>query len=50
VSVPEVDFGVSGAAVRGGRGWVILDHGGVHWRLLETTDYGRNWRVVRRWG
>lgn len=50
VSVPEVDFGVSGAAVRGGRGWVILARGFIHRRLLETTDYGRTWRVVHRWG
>ena len=50
VSVPEVDFGISGAAVRDGRAWVILARGDVHRRLLETTDYGRTWHVVHRWG
>jgi hypothetical protein len=50
VGVPEVDFGVSGAAVRGGRAWVILARGNVHRRLLETSDFGRTWHVVHRWG
>ena len=50
VAVPETDFGISGAAVRGGTGWVLLARGNVHRRLLETTDHGRTWRVVHRWG
>jgi len=49
VGVPEVDFGISGAAVPHGLGWVILARGVVHRRLLETTDAGRTWRVVHRW-
>jgi photosystem II stability/assembly factor-like uncharacterized protein len=49
VGVPEVDFGISGAAVRGGVAWVVLARGDVHRRLLETTDDGRTWRVLRRW-
>jgi hypothetical protein len=49
VGVPEVDFGVSGAAVRGGVAWVLLARGNVHRRLLETADRGRTWRVVHRW-
>lgn len=50
VSVPEVDFGISGAAVRHGIAWVILARGNVHRRLLRSTDHGRTWRVVHRWG
>ena len=50
VAVPEVDFGVSGSAVRGGTAWVLLARGNVHRRLLETTDRGRTWHVVHRWG
>lgn len=50
VAVPDTDFGISGAAVRGGIAWVILARGNVHRRLLETTDRGRTWRVVHRWG
>ena len=50
VAVPETDFGISGAAVRGGIAWVILARGNVHRRLLETTDHGATWRVVHRWG
>ena len=34
---------------RGGVGFVILSRGAVHDRLVETTDYGRTWRVVHRW-
>jgi hypothetical protein len=48
VAVPEVDFGVSGAAVRGGVGWVLLVRSGAV-RLSQTTDRGRTWRVVHRW-
>jgi photosystem II stability/assembly factor-like uncharacterized protein len=49
VGVPEVDFGISGAALAHGVGWVILARGDVHRRLLETTDAGRTWHVVHRW-
>lgn len=49
VAVPEVDFGISGAALPGGRAWVLLARGFVHRRLLETTDAGRTWHVVHRW-
>lgn len=49
VALPDTDFGISGAAVRHGIGWVILARGNVHRRLLETTDAGRTWRVVHRW-
>jgi hypothetical protein len=50
VGVPEVDFGLSGAALEHGVGWVLLARGDVHRRLLETTDAGRTWHVVHRWG
>jgi hypothetical protein len=49
IGVPEVDFGISGAAVRHGRAWVILARGNVHRRLLETEDEGHTWHVVHRW-
>jgi hypothetical protein len=49
IGVPEVDFGISGAALPHGLGWVILARGNVHRRLLETRDAGRTWRVVHRW-
>lgn len=49
VGVPEVDFGISGAALPHGLGWVILARGNVHRRLLVTRDAGRTWRVVHRW-
>jgi hypothetical protein len=47
---PEVDFGTSAVALRGGVGFVVLAHGGgeVRW-LIATTDAGRSWRVVHRW-
>src|SRR5207248_4385819 len=39
VARPEVDFGVSGAALPGGIGFVVLAHGGSEpRRLLGTTD------------
>jgi hypothetical protein len=50
VAVREVDFGVSGAVVRHGVAWVILARGNVQRRLLRSTDHGRTWRVVHRWG
>jgi photosystem II stability/assembly factor-like uncharacterized protein len=49
VAVPEIDFGISGAALRHGVAFVLLARGNVHRRLLETTDHGRTWRVVHRW-
>jgi photosystem II stability/assembly factor-like uncharacterized protein len=48
VAVPEVDFGVSGAAVTGGVGWMLLTRNGAV-RLLQTTDHGRTWRSMHRW-
>ena len=50
IGVPEVDFGIAGAALPHGVAWVLLARGNVHRRLLETTDYGRTWRVVHHWG
>ena len=49
--VGDVDF-ASWATVlpRGGVGFVLLGNAGVRARLLETTDAGRHWRVVHRWG
>jgi hypothetical protein len=49
IGVPDVDFGISGAALAGGRAWVLLARGNVHRRLLTTTDAGRTWRLVHRW-
>jgi hypothetical protein len=49
VGVPEVDFGITGAALPHGRGWVVLARGNIHRRLLETADAGRTWHVVHRW-
>jgi photosystem II stability/assembly factor-like uncharacterized protein len=50
VAAPEVDFGVSGIAVNGGIGFILLAKGGsTDRRLLATSDAGRTWRVVHRW-
>jgi hypothetical protein len=50
VAVPEYDFGLSGAALPQGVGFVLLAHGGAPIRrLLETQDSGRTWRVVHAW-
>jgi len=50
VARPEVDFGMSGVALRNGIGFVVLATGGTEKRrLLETTDAGRYWRVVHVW-
>jgi photosystem II stability/assembly factor-like uncharacterized protein len=50
VAVPEVDFGLSAAALPHGIGWIVLSRGGgLQRRLLETTDGGRTWHVVHRW-
>jgi photosystem II stability/assembly factor-like uncharacterized protein len=46
----DVDLGVSGAALRGGLGYVVLSRGGgMQRRLLVTRDTGRHWRVVHQW-
>lgn len=47
VARPEVDFAGGAAAFDGGVGFVFL--GEANPRLLETHDFGRSWRVVRRW-
>jgi hypothetical protein len=50
VAEPEVDFGMSGAALPHGVGFVVLAEGGSEKRrLVETTDAGRSWRVVHVW-
>ena len=50
VAQPEVDFGMSGVALRHGVGFVILARGGTEVRrLIETTDAGRSWMVVHTW-
>jgi hypothetical protein len=50
VAKPEVDFGMSAAALPHGVGFVILaDGGAMKRRLLETTNAGRSWRVVHSW-
>jgi photosystem II stability/assembly factor-like uncharacterized protein len=48
VARPELDFAGGGAAFPGGVGLVLLTDN-FHGRLVETRDYGRTWRVVRRW-
>jgi hypothetical protein len=50
VARPEVDFGISGAALRGGVAYLVLSRGGsMVRRLLVTHDAGRHWRAVHRW-
>jgi hypothetical protein len=49
VAVPELDFGIAGAALPHGVAFVLLQRDAVHDRLLETTDGGRSWHVVHRW-
>jgi photosystem II stability/assembly factor-like uncharacterized protein len=50
VAQPEVDFGQSAVALRGGIGWVVLSAGdSLRRRLLETTNAGQSWRVVHSW-
>jgi photosystem II stability/assembly factor-like uncharacterized protein len=50
VAKPEVDFGQSAVALRGGIGWVMLSAGdSLRRRLLETTNAGQSWRVVNSW-
>jgi photosystem II stability/assembly factor-like uncharacterized protein len=48
---PEVDFGLAGAALPHGVGYVLLSVGGAGpRRLIATRDSGRTWHVVHRWG
>lgn len=50
VGRPERDFGVSGSALKGGVGYLVLAQGGrMVRRLLVTHDAGRHWRVAHRW-
>jgi len=50
VARPEVDFGQSAYALPHGIGFVVLARGGSEVRrVIETTDYGRSWRVVHVW-
>jgi photosystem II stability/assembly factor-like uncharacterized protein len=49
VARPEQDFGVSGAALPHGIGYVLLSVSGGGRRLIGTRDGGRSWRVVHRW-
>ena len=50
VARPEVDFGRGASALPHGVGFALLAAGGNGpARLVETTDYGRTWRVVKRW-
>lgn len=39
----------AGVLPRGGVGYVILTRGTDTARLVETTDFGRTWHVVRSW-
>jgi hypothetical protein len=50
VAAREVDFGISASALPHGVAFVLLVRNGVHRRLIETTDAGRSWHVVHRWG
>jgi photosystem II stability/assembly factor-like uncharacterized protein len=50
VARPEVDLGISGAALRAGIGYVVLSRGGsMQRRLLVTHDAGRHWHAAHRW-
>jgi hypothetical protein len=50
VSRPEEDFGQWADVVNTHLGFVVLAIGGSEIRrLVETTDAGRTWRIVRRW-
>jgi photosystem II stability/assembly factor-like uncharacterized protein len=48
VAHPEIDFGVAASVVRGGRAFILLARGRTNVRLVATSDYGRTWRLVRR--
>ncbi|MGH3009418.1 MAG: hypothetical protein ACRDLM_08455 [Gaiellaceae bacterium] len=45
----DVDFGLGGSAFANGTGFVLLRHGGISTRLIQTRDYGRSWHIVRSW-
>ena len=54
VAQPELDFGdwADTGAYPQGTGFVLLQRSagnGETWRLIETTNAGRTWRVVHRW-
>jgi hypothetical protein len=50
VARPEVDFGLAGAVLLHGVGYVLLSTGGSGpRRLIGTIDSGRSWQVVHRW-
>ena len=53
VAKPELDFGDwADTSYPEGTGDVLLQRAagdGESWRLIETTDAGRTWRVVHRW-
>jgi photosystem II stability/assembly factor-like uncharacterized protein len=50
VALFDVDFGRGAAAFADGTAFVLLGNGGgPAARLIETRDFGRTWRVVRRW-
>jgi photosystem II stability/assembly factor-like uncharacterized protein len=48
VARPEQDFGLSGAALPRGIGYVLISIGG-RVSLIGTSDAGRAWHVVHRW-
>jgi hypothetical protein len=47
----NVDFPLGGAALGNGTAYVLFQHdvAPVFERLIATRDFGRSWRVVRRW-
>jgi photosystem II stability/assembly factor-like uncharacterized protein len=42
---PEIDFAGGASVFRSGVGYVLIGSK----RLIKTSDFGRTWRVVRRW-
>ena len=48
VDRPNLDYAAGAAAFSDGTAYVLLK-AGLPARLLETHDFGRTWRVVRRW-
>lgn len=48
VDRPNVDYAAGAAAFSDGAAYVLLK-AGLPARLSETHDFGRTWRVVRRW-
>jgi photosystem II stability/assembly factor-like uncharacterized protein len=49
IARPNIDTSAGAAVFSSGVGYVLLA-AGFHVRLVATHDFGRNWRVVRRWG